>query len=81
MGQATDLGAGRVFTPAKSKAYDQLKWEKRHSLLSNPQTNEVVFEQKDIEFPLGWSQNAINIVAQKYFSGTPGTPDREHSLR
>ncbi len=81
MGQATDLGAGRVFTPAKSKAYDQLKWEKRHSLLTNPQTNEVVFEQKDIEFPLGWSQNAINIVAQKYFSGTPGTKEREHSLK
>ncbi|HQU09456.1 MAG TPA: hypothetical protein PLV25_05810, partial [Opitutales bacterium] len=81
MGQATDLGAGRVFTPAKSKAYDQLKWEKRHSLLTNPQTNEIVFEQKDIEFPVGWSQNAINIVAQKYFSGTPGTPEREHSLK
>ncbi len=81
MGQATDIGAGRLFTPAKSKAYDQLKWETRHSLLSNPQTNEVVFEQKDIEFPVGWSQNAINIVAQKYFSGTPGTPEREHSLK
>ncbi len=81
MGQATDLGSGRVFTPRNSKAYDQLKWEKRHSLLSNPQTNEIVFEQKDIEFPLGWSQNAVNIVAQKYFSGTPGTKDRETSLK
>ena len=81
MGQATDIGAGRLFTPAKSKAYDQLEWETRHSLLSNPQTNEVVFEQKDIEFPVGWSQNAVNIVAQKYFSGTPGTPERERSLK
>ncbi len=81
MGQATDLGVGRVFTPEKSKAYDLLKWEMRHSLLTNPQTSEVVFEQKDIEFPEGWSQNAVNIVAQKYFSGTPGTPEREDSLR
>ncbi len=81
MGQATDLGVGRLFTPAKSKAYDQLKWEIRDSLLSNPMTNEVVFEQKDIEFPEGWSQNAINIVAQKYFNGTPGTDSRENSLK
>ena len=81
MGQATDLGVGRVFTPEKSKAYDQLKWESRESLLVNPMTKEVVFEQKDLEFPKGWSQNAINIVAQKYFSGTPGTAERESSLR
>jgi len=81
MGQATDLGVGRVFTPANSKAYDQLKWEVRNSLISNPMTNEVVFEQNDLEFPEGWSQNAINIVAQKYFSGTPGSADRESSLK
>ena len=81
MGQATDLGVGRVFTPAKSKAYEQLKWEVRNSFLNNPMTKEVVFEQNDLEFPTGWSQNAINIVAQKYFSGTPGTPDREDSLK
>ena len=81
MGQATDLGVGRVFTPAKSKAYDQLDWEERHSLLTNPQTNEVVFEQENIKFPTGWSQNAVNIVAQKYFNGTPGTSDREYSLK
>jgi len=81
MGQATDLGVGRVFTPAKSKAYDQLKWESRDSLLTNPMTNEIVFEQKELDFPEGWSQNAINIVAQKYFSGTPGTAERERSLQ
>ena len=36
-------------------------------------TGKAVFEQKDVEFPEGWSLNAINIVAQKYFTGTPGT--------
>jgi len=30
---------------------------------------------------MAWSQNAINIVAQKYFSGTPGTLEREASLK
>ena len=31
--------------------------------------------------PLSWSQNATNIVAQKYFRGPLGTPQREHSVR
>src|SRR5690606_18559763 len=29
----------------------------------------------------GWSLNAINIASQKYFTGTPGTSERESSLR
>jgi ribonucleoside-diphosphate reductase alpha chain len=40
-----------------------------------------VFEQLGVEFPQGWSLNAINIVSQKYFTGTPGTDDRESSLK
>ncbi|NCZ88557.1 MAG: vitamin B12-dependent ribonucleotide reductase, partial [Actinobacteria bacterium] len=32
-------------------------------------------------FPESWSLNATNIVAQKYFRGTLGTPERETSLR
>lgn len=81
MGQTTSLGVERLFTPAKSKAYDQLKWNKRDSLITNPMTGKPVFEQRDIEFPEGWSLNAINIVAQKYFTGTPGTKSREKSLK
>ena len=34
-----------------------------------------------MEFPVTWSFNATNIVAQKYFRGTLGTPEREHSLK
>jgi ribonucleoside-diphosphate reductase alpha chain len=81
MGQATSLGVGRFFTPKKSNAYDQLKWSKRDSIIKNPMTDTPVFEQKDVDFPEGWSLNAINIVAQKYFSGTPGSPERESSLQ
>ena len=81
MGQTTDLGVGRLFTPEKSKAYDQLKWTQRDSSIINPMTKKPVFEQLDIEIPEGWSQNAINIVAQKYFTGTPGTKGREASLK
>ncbi|MGH9016889.1 MAG: vitamin B12-dependent ribonucleotide reductase, partial [Acidimicrobiales bacterium] len=41
----------------------------------------VAFEQLDVEVPAGWSLNATNILAQKYFRGTPGTEERETSLR
>ncbi len=81
MGQSTILGRRRFFTPAKSKAYDQLKWVSRDSVIMNPMTKVPVFEQKDVDFPEGWSLNAINIVAQKYFTGTPGDKGRETSLK
>src|SRR5579871_3569744 len=81
MAQVTKTRVQRLFTKPKSKAYDALKWVKRDSLISNPMTAKPVFEQKNIDFPEGWSLNAINIVAQKYFSGTPGTADRERSLK
>ena len=81
MAQATSLGIQRFFTENGKKAYNQLKWVKTDSSIMNPMTNEPVFEQKDVEFPEGWSLNAINIVAQKYFAGTPGQADREGSLK
>jgi ribonucleoside-diphosphate reductase alpha chain len=79
--QKSSLGIKRVFTRRDVHPYDELKWEKRHSKLANPMTGEVVFEQLDVEMPDFWSVNATNIVAQKYFTGTPGSPDRETSLR
>jgi ribonucleoside-diphosphate reductase alpha chain len=81
MSQTTILGFKRQFLPTKTKAYDALDWVKRDSIITNPMTTKAVFEQKGVEFPEGWSLNAINIVAQKYFTGTPGTPSREMSLR
>jgi ribonucleoside-diphosphate reductase alpha chain len=81
MGQTTSLGVERLFTPKKSKAYDQLNWVKRDSIISNPMTGKNVFEQLDLDFPDSFSLNAVNIVAQKYFSGTPGEAGRESSLR
>jgi ribonucleoside-diphosphate reductase alpha chain len=81
MSQTTTLGFKRHFTEANKKAYDLLKWESRESRIDNPMTGKVVFEQLDLEFPKGWSQNAVNIVAQKYFAGTPGSKTREYSIR
>jgi ribonucleoside-diphosphate reductase alpha chain len=81
MAQATGLGVRRLFTKPKSKAYDAFKWVGRDSVLINPTTKETVFEQLNVGFPESWSMNAINIVAQKYFSGTPGDEGRESSLQ
>lgn len=78
---AKALSLARYFTEAGTHPYDQFEWVKRESKIVNPGTGKVVFEQKDAEFPDFWSQNAINIVAQKYFYGTPGTPQRERGLK
>lgn len=75
------LSVARYFTEEGTHPYDQLNWVKRESKIVNPGTGKVVFEQQDVEFPDFWSQNSINIVAQKYFYGTPGTPQREKGLR
>lgn len=75
------LSVARYFTEDGTHPYDQLNWVEAESSIVNPTTGKVVFEQKNVEFPDFWSQNAINIVTQKYFYGTPGTPEREYSLR
>src|SRR6266498_3434181 len=42
---------------------------------------ETIFEQKNVEVPKSWSQTATNIIAQKYFHGRVGSPERESSVR
>lgn len=81
MGETTILGNRRLFTQPKTKGYDSLKWIKTDSIIVNPMLGKPIFEQKDVEFPDSWSLNAINIVAQKYFTGTPGDKSRETSLK
>ena len=81
MGETTILEHRRLLTSPKTKAYTQVKWTKKDSVIMNPMTGQTVFEQLGVEFPEGWSLNSINIVAQKYFTGTPGTAEREKSLK
>jgi ribonucleoside-diphosphate reductase alpha chain len=78
---ATGSGIGRHFTTAGVHPYDEVVWERREARITNWKDGNVAFEQRDVEFPADWSLNATNIVAQKYFRGTLGTPAREHSLR
>jgi ribonucleoside-diphosphate reductase alpha chain len=76
-----DLVIRRLFTTPGVHPYDEVEWELREAVIKNYRTGVVAFEQKDIEFPTAWSQNATNIVAQKYFRGAPDTPEREHSVK
>src|SRR5215211_7206122 len=69
----------RRFTNPEVRPFDEVEWELRYNLTAN--TERPAFEQRDVEFPKTWSQNATNIVAQKYFRGQLGSPDRERSVK
>jgi ribonucleoside-diphosphate reductase alpha chain len=75
------IGLGRLFTSAGVDPYEEIVWERRDARITNWLDGSVAFEQLDVEFPAAWSQNATNIVAQKYFRGTLGTAEREWSLK
>ncbi len=75
------IGLGRLFTSAGVDPYDEIVWEGRDARITNWVDGSVAFEQLGVEFPTTWSLNATNIVSQKYFRGTLGTPEREWSLK
>ncbi|MFN2376486.1 MAG: vitamin B12-dependent ribonucleotide reductase [Candidatus Binatia bacterium] len=77
-------GEGLTFTRRLSTAgvdpYSSVDWETRDASIQG-EGGKVVFEQRGVEFPAGWTQLATNVVASKYFRGHLGTPQREHSVR
>ena len=75
------IGIRRYFTQPGEHPYDSVAWERRDARIQNYKDGTDAFFQPGVEFPTSWSQNATNIVAQKYFRGTLGTPDREQSLK
>ncbi len=79
--QQLGIGIRRHFTTAGQHPYEMVEWERRDARIPNYKDGTDAFFQAGVEFPVGWSQNATNIVAQKYFRGTLGTDEREWSLR
>src|SRR6478736_220773 len=73
------LGVRHYFTIPGRDPFDEVEWETRDAFI--PGKDKPVFEQKGVEFPKFWSQTATNIVAQKYFRGRMGSPDRERSVK
>ncbi|PJA45418.1 ribonucleoside-diphosphate reductase, adenosylcobalamin-dependent [Candidatus Uhrbacteria bacterium CG_4_9_14_3_um_filter_50_9] len=70
----------RFFTTPGVHPYDLIEWDQRDASITDSKGN-IVFEQKGVEVPKTWSQTATNIVVSKYFFGTVGKSDREHSVR
>ncbi len=81
LSERASLGIGRKFTTEGSDPFDEVEWELRDARLIDHRDGSVTFEQLAVEVPQSWSQNATNILAQKYFRGTLGTSERESSLR
>ncbi len=75
------LAFERYFTSEGVHPFDEIEWETRDAVIPNLKTGGNAFEQRGVEFPKVWSQNATNIVAQKYFRGPLDTPQRESSVR
>ena len=70
----------RYFSRDGVDPFDELEWELRSAVIAN-EKGELVFEQRDVEIPKSWSQQATNIVVSKYFRGQIGTPEREWSVK
>jgi ribonucleoside-diphosphate reductase alpha chain len=93
--ETTTQPIGRTFGPGRSvpgleferffakegvDPFDEVEWDLRSAVIAN-ERGELVFEQRDVEFPRFWSQQATNIVVSKYFRGQIGTPQRERSVK
>ena len=79
--QRVGIGVRRHFTTEGVHPYEEVRWELREARIVDFRDGSVAFEQLGVEVPETWSVNATNILAQKYFRGTLGTPEREHSLK
>ena len=77
---APGLEFPRYFTLPGVDPFDEVEWEVRSAVIGN-EKGKVVFEQRDVEIPAFWSQQATNIVVSKYFRGQLGVPEREYSVK
>src|SRR4029079_16657463 len=77
---APGLSFPRFFTEAGVDPFDEVEWDLRSAVIGN-EKGEVVFEQRDVEIPRSWSQQATNIVVSKDLRGQIGTSERERSVK
>lgn len=68
------------FSSSKEDLEEEINWIIRDAVIKNAK-GEIIFQQNDVEFPDFWSDQAVKIVADKYFRGILGTEQREESFR
>lgn len=63
--------------------YDLFEWSKRDVLLKDHKTGKVLTDMRGLEFPTHYSQNAVDIIASKYFrkAGVNNESGQETSLK
>src|SRR5688572_20665095 len=75
--KAPGVAMSRRFTRGGVDPLDKVTYEKRDSVITNPDGS-VVFEMRGAEIPASWSQLATDIAVSKYFrkAGVNGDPKR-----
>ena len=70
--RSNGLTINRFFTKPGEDPLDSVEWITKDSRITNPDGS-IVFEMKDAEVPIGWSQVAADIMVSKYFrkAGVP----------
>ena len=68
------ISISRRFTRPGINPLDEIKYDKRTSVITNPDGS-VVFKMENVEVPADWSQLATDIIVSKYFrkAGVQGT--------
>lgn len=74
------LRVNRFFTKAGEDPLDAVEWQNRSAVIRN-ERGDIVFQQHDVEAPEFWSDMALTVIVSRYFRGTPGTAERETSVR
>lgn len=64
---------------ADKTVYDLFEWEIRDVFMKDFATGEIIIDMKNMEFPAGYSQNAVDIVVSKYFRKA-GVPETGHEV-
>ena len=68
----------RRFTKAGAHPFDEIEWRMHKVLVRGSNGSK---EERELEFPAFWSDNAASIAGSKYFRGRIGSPERETSVR
>lgn len=68
----------RLFTKEGVNPFDEISWKKVKVTVRGINSH---VEERELEFPEFWSDNATSIAGSKYFRGRIGSPERETSVR